>query len=133
MGILFYGIILVGGAYLAFKIISLYGAITWVGICIAYGIAARKLPRQEALRLIALPILAVVIMLGGGTILARSFGVAFAFIWIIICIALIIIFSKKIIMLFPTLQLAERFQEVVDETIQKEKEKKSLEGSNEEE
>jgi hypothetical protein len=131
MGVFLYGIILIGGAFLALKLVNVYLAIAWIGICFAYGIAARKLPRQEALKLIGLPILAVVIMLGGGTILARNWGVTFSFIWIIICIVLIIIFSKKIIKLFPTLQLAELFQEVVDEAMQKERENKSSEEPNE--
>jgi hypothetical protein len=131
MGKFIYGIALIGGAYLAIRLGGVYWAIAWIGICIAYGIAARKLHWQEALKLTALPIIAVVIMLGGGIILARSYGVAFALIWVILCIVLIIVFSKKIIKLFPTLLMAERFQEVVDVALEKEKEKGSKEGSNE--
>lgn len=131
MRILVYTIVLLGGAYLALKLGDIYWVLTWLGICIAYGIAARKLLWQEAFKLIFFAILAVVIMLGGGVIFARTWGVAFAFIWIAFCMLMIIIFGKRIIKFFPTLHLAELFQEVVDEALKKEKEKLSTERSNE--
>ncbi len=131
MGILAYAIVLFAGAFTALKLGGVYFAIVWVGICIAYGIAAKKLFWREALKLVFLGIFSAVIMLGGGIILARTWGVAFAFIWIMICISLIIIFRKRILNFFPTLKLAEQFQEVVDNALKKEKERLSKEGSNE--
>ncbi len=131
MGILVYTIVLLAGAYLALKFGNVYLAITWVGICLAYAIAARKLFWREAFKLIFFAIFSAVIMLGGGVIFARTWGVAFAFIWIVLCIFLLIIFGKRILRFFPTLLLAEQFQEVVSEALKKERENISMEGSDE--
>ena len=129
MGIVAYVIVLIAGGYLALRLGDVYWAIAWVGICIAYRIAARKLFKREALKLIFFAILSAVVMLGGGAILARIWGVAFAFFWIILCILLLILFRKRILNLFPTLKLAEQFQEVVNEAMEKERKNLSGEGS----
>jgi hypothetical protein len=72
-----------------------------------------KLPTGDASRLVGFVILFVVVMLGGGVILARQWGKAAAGVWIFICLVFLMVFQNRIKRMIPIFRIADAFEEVV--------------------
>ena len=112
---LIYWLLLIGGAYLAYRTVDFYFMWTFIGIYLAFGITLIKLHLGDALRLWGIVFGFLGIMLGGAVIIAREWSEFLAGVWIFICIVLFMIFQKKLMRLIPIFYLAEKFEEVVRE------------------
>ena len=111
-----YWIWLLGGAALLYFVLDVYWALTWVGLCFAYAVLARRLFRREAAAVAAFVIAFTVICLGGGILFARLWSEAAAGIWVVLCVVFLMLFVKKIFrQLSPTLHMAEFFKDAVRE------------------
>jgi hypothetical protein len=67
-------LLLIGGAYASYRMRGVHWMIAFIGLCLAFGFLFKKLPTGSASRLVGFVILFVVVMLGGGVILARQWG-----------------------------------------------------------
>ncbi len=107
-------LIFIIGAILVYLLLDGYWLIAWIGLWFAFVVTCKKLPMGDVLRLWSIVLTIIVVMLGGGIILARLFGEWAGGIWIVVCMVLLMILRKRIIHLSPVLQLAQMFEDIVN-------------------
>jgi hypothetical protein len=112
---LIWGLFFVGGAYLSNRIAGVYWMIAFIGLWLASGFIFKKLHIGDALRLIGFVVFFMAMMLGGGVILARTWGETAAGVWIFICVVLLMIFQKRIVRMIPIFRIAQEFEDIVKE------------------
>ena len=106
-----------GGGLIIYKVSSIYLAFCWAALCFVYAFLEKKMSRREALLMMFLVLAYLAIMFGGFIIIENSWSEFAASIWVVICIILLPFLSKKMIKLFPTIFLANLFQEIVTKKI----------------
>ena len=110
-----YWLIFIVGGILVYQVADVYAMWAFIGLYLAFGITLLKLNLSDALRLWGFVIFYMVILLGGGAILAGKWGEFAAGVWIFIWIILLFVFQNKIKRLIPIFYIADEFEKIVRE------------------
>jgi len=89
-------------------------AFAWLGLCLAFLYTCRKLHLRDALKLWIYVFAVLAVLLGGALLLERNWGESAAFIWVILCTIVLMVFQKKLMRRWlPIFYLAQEFDDIV--------------------
>jgi hypothetical protein len=116
---LVFWVVLIGGSIVTSQVAEGYWVVGLIGLCLAFALIHRKVHTSDALRIFGFVIASVLFMLGGGTIFARRWGEFAAGLWIVFSVVLLMISMKWFKKFITTLDLVEKFDEIVKEKSKK--------------
>jgi hypothetical protein len=88
-------------------------ALAWLGLCLAFAFTARKLTWSDAFRIWIIVLGFLGLLIGGMVILEARFGGFAAGLWLVVCIAGLLLLRKRLVRAVPILHLTRTFDEVV--------------------
>jgi hypothetical protein len=105
--------------YLCYLLAGFFMTVAFLALVAAFLILAWKLPTGDAIRLFAFAVGITVIMLGGGSIVARQWGVGPAMIWVVCWIVVLMLLQRPLQRWVRVFHLARLFEEIVQERLKR--------------